>query len=221
MTDPQVSELGLAIQEVTEKMQLLVREEIALAQAEMTAKIQKLIRGLVAGAIAAVFALFGLIYLLHAASWGVWEVLGTGNGPWLGFLIITPDPVPARRGPRPAGIPLHQEGGAAEAGARHGAGAADPRDRRRRPARTQRHLGAGEGQNKRPPADPRRSASRSRPTAPSSAWPSRSSAKEVAVVTDWRGQLVAHKKQVLIGAAVAGFVLGGGIAGVGRLLRRR
>src|SRR3954454_7565445 len=89
MTDPQISELGLAIQEVTEKMQLLVREEIALAQAEMTAKVQKLIRGLVAGAIAAVFALFGLIYLLHAASWGIWELLGTGNGPWLGFLIVT------------------------------------------------------------------------------------------------------------------------------------
>ena len=44
---------------------------------------------------------------------------------------------------------------------------------------------------------------------------------EVAVVTDWRGQLRQHQKQVLIGAAVAGFVLGGGIAGVGRLLRRR
>jgi hypothetical protein len=45
--------------------------------------------------------------------------------------------------------------------------------------------------------------------------------QEVAVVTDWRGQLRTHQKQVLIGAAVAGFVLGGGIAGVGRLLRRR
>jgi hypothetical protein len=44
---------------------------------------------------------------------------------------------------------------------------------------------------------------------------------EVAVVTDWRGQLVANKKNVLIGAAVAGFVLGGGIAAVGGLLRRR
>ena len=33
--------------------------------------------------------LFGLIYLLHAASWGIWELLGTGNGPWLGFLIVT------------------------------------------------------------------------------------------------------------------------------------
>jgi hypothetical protein len=45
--------------------------------------------------------------------------------------------------------------------------------------------------------------------------------QEVAVVTDWRSQLLARKKEVLIGAAVAGFVLGGGIAGVGRLLRRR
>ena len=45
--------------------------------------------------------------------------------------------------------------------------------------------------------------------------------QEVAVVTDWRAQLVAHKKEVLIGAAVAGFVIGGGIAGSGRLLRKR
>ena len=35
---------------------------------------------------------------------------------------------------------------------------------------------------------------------------------EVAEVTDWRKQLRTHRKQVLIGAAVAGFVLGGGIA---------
>jgi hypothetical protein len=37
---------------------------------------------------------------------------------------------------------------------------------------------------------------------------------EVAEVTDWRKQLRKHHKQVLIGAAVAGFVLGGGIAGL-------
>jgi uncharacterized membrane protein YqjE len=89
MTDERPSELGDAIQQVTEKVQLLVREEIALAKAEMTEKVSKLIRGIVAGAVATVFALFGLIYLLHAASWGIWEILGTGNGPWLGFLIVT------------------------------------------------------------------------------------------------------------------------------------
>ncbi len=89
MTDQTPSDLGEAIQEVTEKVQLLVREEIALAKAELTEKVSKLIRGIVAGAIAGIFALFGLIYLLHALSWGIWEILGTGNGPWLGFLITT------------------------------------------------------------------------------------------------------------------------------------
>jgi uncharacterized membrane protein YqjE len=89
MTDQRPSDLGEAIQEVTEKVQLLVREEIALAKAELTEKVSKLIRGIVAGAIAGIFALFGLIYLLHALSWGIWEILGTGSGPWLGFLITT------------------------------------------------------------------------------------------------------------------------------------
>ena len=45
--------------------------------------------------------------------------------------------------------------------------------------------------------------------------------QEVAVVTDWRGQLRQHQKQVLIGAAAAGFILGGGIAGIVGLFRRR
>ena len=44
---------------------------------------------------------------------------------------------------------------------------------------------------------------------------------EVSVVTDWRRQLQAHKKEVIIGAAVAGFVLGGGIAAVTGLLSGR
>jgi hypothetical protein len=44
---------------------------------------------------------------------------------------------------------------------------------------------------------------------------------EVAEVTDWRKQIHRHQKQVLIGAAVAGFVIGGGIAGMTGLFRRR
>jgi hypothetical protein len=44
---------------------------------------------------------------------------------------------------------------------------------------------------------------------------------EVAEVTNWRKQLEAHKKQVIVGAAVAGFVIGGGIAGFTGLFRRR
>jgi Protein of unknown function (DUF3618) len=44
---------------------------------------------------------------------------------------------------------------------------------------------------------------------------------EVIEITDWRKQIVTHQKQVLIGAAVAGFILGGGIAGIVGLFRRR
>jgi hypothetical protein len=43
---------------------------------------------------------------------------------------------------------------------------------------------------------------------------------EVTKATDWRGQLERHKK-ALIGAAVAGFVLGGGIAAMTGLLTGR
>lgn len=42
---------------------------------------------------------------------------------------------------------------------------------------------------------------------------------EVTEVTDWRKQLRIHRREVLIGAAVAGFVLGGGLAALGGLLR--
>jgi hypothetical protein len=44
---------------------------------------------------------------------------------------------------------------------------------------------------------------------------------EVAEVTDWRKQIREHQQEVLIGAAVAGFVIGGGIAAIGGLLRRK
>jgi hypothetical protein len=44
---------------------------------------------------------------------------------------------------------------------------------------------------------------------------------EVAELTDWRKQLRTHQREVMIGAAVAGFVIGGGVAGVLGLFRRR
>ncbi len=46
---------------------------------------------------------------------------------------------------------------------------------------------------------------------------------EVVRATDWRSQLRIHRRQAVIGAGVAGFVLGGGIAAIGALTfgRRR
>ena len=39
-------------------------------------------------------------------------------------------------------------------------------------------------------------------------------------LTDWRSQIVQHQQQVLIGAAVAGFVIGGGVAATISLFHR-
>jgi hypothetical protein len=87
MSPNQTSELGTAIQEVTEKAQILVREEIELAKAELTVKVSKLLKGVAVGAVAGVFAVIGLLFLVHSAAWGIWELVGF-DGPWLGYLIV-------------------------------------------------------------------------------------------------------------------------------------
>ena len=75
MPDQPSSELARAIQDVTERAQLLVREEIELAKAEMTEKVKKLVKGAIFGVVAGVFAVFALIYLLHALAWAIYELL--------------------------------------------------------------------------------------------------------------------------------------------------
>jgi hypothetical protein len=44
---------------------------------------------------------------------------------------------------------------------------------------------------------------------------------ELTRTTDWRSQFRTHKREVLIGAAVAGFVVGGGIAALTHLVSGR
>jgi len=61
--------IAQAIQEVSDRAQILVREEIELAKAEVTAKISTLVRGAVIGIVAGVFALVGLLFLLHGFAW--------------------------------------------------------------------------------------------------------------------------------------------------------
>ena len=44
---------------------------------------------------------------------------------------------------------------------------------------------------------------------------------EVTVAADWRRHLRRHQREAVVGAVVAGFVVGGGLAALGGLLRRR
>jgi uncharacterized membrane protein YqjE len=85
--DNNTSELGQAIQEVSERASLLVREEIELAKAEVTEKVTKLVKGAVVGIVAGVFAVFALVYLLHSIAWLIYDLLAS-DSPWLGFLIV-------------------------------------------------------------------------------------------------------------------------------------
>jgi uncharacterized membrane protein YqjE len=89
MPDNDTSELAAAVQELSARASLLVREEIALAKAEMTEKARKLAVGAAVGAIAGIFAVLGLIYLLHAFSWLLWRLIDPGStNYWIGFAIV-------------------------------------------------------------------------------------------------------------------------------------
>lgn len=44
---------------------------------------------------------------------------------------------------------------------------------------------------------------------------------ELVEIADWRKQIRRHQPQVLVGAAVAGFLVGGGIAALGGAVFRR
>ena len=87
MSDQQTTELARAVQDITEKAQLLVHEEIELAKAEMTEKVTKLVKGAIFGIVAGVFALFALIYLVNALAWGFNDLLDVTSALWAGFLI--------------------------------------------------------------------------------------------------------------------------------------
>ena len=78
--------LAAAVTEVSEKVSILVREEIELAKAEVTTKLSSLGRGAAAVAVGAVFGVFALIFVLETIAWVLNSVF---NDLWAGFLIVT------------------------------------------------------------------------------------------------------------------------------------
>jgi uncharacterized membrane protein YqjE len=81
--DRSVAQLVL---DVSERVSVLVREEIELAKTEISEKIAKLLRGSVVGIVAGVFALLGFAMLMHAFAWLLNDLLFEDDV-WLGFLI--------------------------------------------------------------------------------------------------------------------------------------
>ncbi len=81
--------IATAIQEITEKAQLLVKEEIELAKAELEVKAKALGKGAAIGAAAGVFVLAALLMLLHGLAWLAWYVLPVGDSSFFwGFFFV-------------------------------------------------------------------------------------------------------------------------------------
>ena len=215
------SELGQAIQDVTETASLLIREEIELAKTEVIDKVTKLIKGAVVGIAAGIFAVFGLIYLLHSLAWLIWEIIeGDATGPWIGYLIVAGllFVVGALAGFMAARLVKRGSAAGAEDGDR--GGPADQGDRDEPPPPLRRAADGGHAlmAETRTPEEIRQSIEANRAQLGNAVERLRG---EVTKATDWRGHLERHRKEVLIGAAVAGFVVGGGIAAMTGLLTGR
>jgi Putative Actinobacterial Holin-X, holin superfamily III len=90
-TDPNSqATIVAAINEVSDKAQQLVREEIELAKAEVTEKVTKLAKGAAVGLAAGIFVIVGLLFLLHGFAWLVWYLLpgDTALNYFWGFFLV-------------------------------------------------------------------------------------------------------------------------------------
>ncbi len=189
---------------------MLVREEIELAKAEVTVKVTSIARGAVAVAVGAVFGVFALIFVLGTIAWAINDATGDL---WLGFAVVSVVLVAADRDRLPVRL-AQAEGRRADA---------DDGDRRGQEDPGHRHAGRtapDAASRARSPEEIRASIEQNRDELGTAVEKLR---VEVVRLTDWRAQMRPYQRQMMIGAGVAGFVLGGGIAALGALTfgRRR
>jgi hypothetical protein len=79
--------VGELVFDVSERVTILVREEVALAKAEITEKLATLGRGAGTAAAAGVFVLAALIMIMFAIAWLINDLLGVETAVWAGFAI--------------------------------------------------------------------------------------------------------------------------------------
>ena len=79
--------VGELVFDVTERVSILVREEIELAKVELTEKVTHLGRGAIVGVAAGVFVLMALAMLMHAVAWLINDILGIETAIWVGFAL--------------------------------------------------------------------------------------------------------------------------------------
>jgi uncharacterized membrane protein YqjE len=78
--------VGELVLDVSERVSILIREEIDLAKTEVREKVSKLVQGSVVGIAAGVFALMGLAMLMHGIAWLLNDLFFEDHV-WIGFMI--------------------------------------------------------------------------------------------------------------------------------------
>src|SRR3954462_6930387 len=80
--------LGEAVNDVSTKASLLVREEIELAKAEISEKVTSLAKGSGVAIAAGIFAVFAMIYFWVAVALFIDDLLNVHQAFWVGFMIV-------------------------------------------------------------------------------------------------------------------------------------
>ncbi len=83
---PQDRSVGEMVFDVSERVSILIREEVELAKAEVSEKVSFLAKGGAVGIAAGVFALMGLAMLMHGLAWLLNELFFEPNV-WIGFMV--------------------------------------------------------------------------------------------------------------------------------------
>jgi uncharacterized membrane protein YqjE len=88
-TETPTQNVAQTVQDISERVAVLVRDEIELAKAEVTEKLSKLLKSIVVGLFAGIFFLTGLLFLLHGLAWFAWWALPVGDTSFfLGFFVV-------------------------------------------------------------------------------------------------------------------------------------
>jgi len=85
-TPPDDRSVGELVLDVSERVSVLIREEIELAKTEIREKVSKLVQGSVVGIAAGIFALVGLAMLMHGIAWLLNDLFFEDHV-WIGFMI--------------------------------------------------------------------------------------------------------------------------------------
>ena len=88
-TESPTQNVAQTVQDISERVAVLVRDEIELAKAEVTEKVTKLLKGIVVGLAAGIFVVFGLMFFLHGLAWLAWFALPVSNSAFFwGFFVV-------------------------------------------------------------------------------------------------------------------------------------